>query len=353
MSLITLRQMLDEAKIRNAAIPAFNVNNLEQMQAILEAAAYTNSPVILQASMGARKYAGMTFLKHLIQGALESYPQLAICIHQDHGHEPQVCFDSIAAGFSSVMMDGSLEKDGKTPASFESNVHRTQQVVRVAHQSGVSVEGEIGCLGSLENGQAESEDGSGAEGILSQAQMLTDVEQAKHFIECTQVDALAVAIGTSHGACKFSTKPNAETFALYRIKELYEAMPNQHFVLHGSSSVPHELIEVINQHGGSLPLSYGVPIELLQQSIAFGVRKVNIDTDLRLASTAAIRTFLANNPQMFDPRGYLSAAREAMKEICIQRFEAFGASGWGNAVKCHSLEQMKQKYQNKSACTSL
>ncbi len=344
MSLITLRQLLDEACLRKAAIPAFNVNNLEQIQAILEAAAYTNAPVILQTSLGARKYAGMPFLKHLMQGALESYPEMAICLHQDHGHEPKVCYEALAAGWSSVMMDGSLDPDGKTPATFASNVKRTAQVVEVAHSLGVSVEGELGCLGSLESGLAGEEDGSGAQGSLSHAQMLTDPAQAKEFIQRTRVDALAVAIGTSHGACKFIQTPNSETFALYRMKELYEFMPHQHFVLHGSSTVPHEIIAQINDYGGDLPYSYGVPLSLLQKSIRFGVRKINIDTDLRLACTAALRKFLQEHPTSFDPRQYMVQSKSAMKAVCVEKFEAFGCTGWGNKIDVLSLESMKLRY---------
>lgn len=344
MALITLRQLLDEAGQRSAAIPSFNVNNLEQVQAILAAAEHTNSPVILQASLGARKYAGMTFLKGLMQSALESYPNLAICIHQDHGHTPGVCFESIQAGFSSVMMDGSLESDGKTPASFESNVSRTQAVTRVAHAIGVSVEGEIGCLGSLETGLAGEEDGSGAEGLLSQEQMLTGVQQAIDFVNLTHVDALAVAIGTSHGAAKFFTPPDENSLALYRLEELYKALPNQHFVMHGSSSVPIELLEMINTHGGDIPISYGVPVSALQKAINMGVRKINIDTDLRLASTGAIRKYFVDNPHLFDPRGYLGSARKAMQTICRERFEAFRCNGWGGSIKIKTFEQMKNQY---------
>lgn len=345
MALISLKQLLHEAQERDSAIPAFNVNNLEQVLAILEAADYVNAPVIIQASLGARKYAGMVFLKGLLQAALEQYPHIPICLHQDHGHEPSVCYEAMSAGFSSVMMDGSLEKDGKTPASIESNILRTKKVVEVAHSLGVSVEGEIGCLGSLETLHAGDEDGSGAQGELSHDLLLTDPQQAKDFVFQTGVDALAIAVGTSHGAVKFLKKPTEETFALYRIQQIHELIPNTPLVLHGSSSVPLSLLEKINAFGGELPYSYGVPLELLQKSIRYGVRKVNIDTDLRLAATAAIREYFVQHPKDFDPRLYLSASKKSMKSVCIERFEALRSSGWGDRIRVQPLSEIKKSYQ--------
>ena len=311
----------------NFAVPAFNVNNLEQIQAIMEAADRTDSPVILQASAGARKYAGSRFLKKLMEAALEEYPHLPICLHQDHGASPAVCTQAIQLGFSSVMMDGSLMEDMKTPSTYDYNVRVTKKTVELAHACGVSVEGELGCLGSLETLEACEEDGSGAEGKLTRDQLLTCPEQALDFVTQTQVDALAIAIGTSHGAYKFTKKPTNDTLAIDRLMEIQKKLPSCHFVLHGSSSVPQDLVEVINENAGCLQNTFGVPIEAIQKTIAYGVRKVNIDTDLRLASTAAIRSHLTTNPGNFDPRKYLGAARTRMSQVCQERFEAFNCAG--------------------------
>ncbi|MBM4222181.1 MAG: fructose-bisphosphate aldolase class II [Gammaproteobacteria bacterium] len=326
MALISLKKILDLAAEHSAAIPAFNVNNLEQIQAICEAAQEMNAPIILQASSGARSYATIPFLKGLIQGALEKYPNLPICWHQDHGHTPEICFESIRAGFSSVMMDGSLLADGKTPSSFEHNVTVTSQVVSVAHALGVSVEGEIGCLGSLETGLAGDEDGTGAQNAHF-SDLLTDPEMAYEFALKTHVDALAIAIGTSHGVSKFQKPPTEETLSLTRLSEIHQRLPNMHLVLHGASTVDRATVEKINQYGGAIPLTYGVPISALQKAITLGVRKINIDTDLRLAVTAAIREYFYQHPEVFDPRSYLKTTRIAMHKICCDRLIAFGAAG--------------------------
>ncbi len=345
MALISLRQLLDHAAEYGYGVPAFNVNNLEQVRAIMEAADEVNSPVILQASAGARKYAGSNFLKHLIQAAIEEFPHIPIVMHQDHGVSPAVCQRSIQLGFSSVMMDGSLGEDGKTPMDYEYNVGVTKLTVSMAHACGVSVEGEIGCLGSLETGMAGEEDGIGAEGILSLHQMLTDPEEAARFVEDTGVDALAIAVGTSHGAYKFSRPPTGDILAIERIKEIHRRIPNTHLVMHGSSSVPQEWLAVINQYGGEIPETYGVPVEEIQEGIRHGVRKVNIDTDLRLASTGAVRKFLAENKSEFDPRKFLAPTIKAMKSVVIQRLEAFGTAGQiSNIGKVYSLEQMADRY---------
>jgi len=344
MALITLRQMLDHAAEHGYGVPAFNVNNLEQMRAIMEAADRTDSPVIVQASAGARKYAGAPFLRHLILSAIEEFPHIPVCMHQDHGTSPAVCQRSIQLGFSSVMMDGSLGEDGKTPASYEYNVDVTRRTVEMAHACGVSVEGELGCLGSLETGQAGEEDGIGAEGTLSMDQMLTDPEEAADFVKKTQVDALAIAIGTSHGAYKFTKPPTGDTLAINRIKAIHERIPNTHLVMHGSSSVPQEWLAIINEFGGNIPETYGVPIEEIVEGIKYGVRKVNIDTDLRLASTGAIGRFLAENPAEFDPRKYLKASQTAMTDICVSRYEAFGTAGNASKIRALSLEDMTARY---------
>ncbi|NDX72614.1 class II fructose-bisphosphate aldolase, partial [Acinetobacter baumannii] len=296
MALISMRQLLDHAAEHNYGVPAFNVNNLEQMRAIMLAADATNSPVIVQASAGARKYAGAPFLRHLILAAIEEWPHIPVVMHQDHGTSPDVCQRSIQLGFSSVMMDGSLGADGKTPTTYDYNVDVTRQVVAMAHACGVSVEGEIGCLGSLETGMAGEEDGVGAEGVLDHSQLLTSVEEAKQFVADTNVDALAIAVGTSHGAYKFTRPPTGDILAIDRIKEIHAALPNTHLVMHGSSSVPQEWLKVINEFGGNIGETYGVPVEQLVEAIKHGVRKINIDTDLRLASTGAIRRFMAENP---------------------------------------------------------
>lgn len=346
MALISMRQLLDHAAEYNYGVPAFNVNNLEQMRAIMEAADQTDSPVIVQASAGARKYAGAPFLRHLILAAIEEFPHIPVVMHQDHGTSPDICQRSIQLGFSSVMMDGSLGEDGKTPTSYEYNVDVTKRTVEMAHACGVSVEGELGCLGSLETGEAGEEDGIGAEGKLTMEQMLTDPEEAADFVKKTNVDALAIAIGTSHGAYKFSRPPTGDVLAISRIKEIHKRLPNTHLVMHGSSSVPQEWLAVINQFGGELPETYGVPVEEICEGIKHGVRKVNIDTDLRLASTGAIRRNLAQATTNFDPRKYLSAATQAMKEICLARYEAFGTAGNASKIKVHSLETMYQRYAN-------
>lgn len=344
MSLISLRQLLDHAAEHSYGVPAFNVNNLEQIRAIMEAASATESPVIVQASAGARQYAGPRFLKHLILAALEEFPHVPLCMHQDHGASPLVCERSMALGFSSVMMDGSLKDDMKTPSDYAYNVRVTQEVVKVAHERGISVEGELGCLGSLESGMAAPEDGSGAEGHLTKEMMLTDPLQAADFVRATGVDALAIAIGTSHGAYKFKRPPTGEVLAIDRIKAINQRIPDTHLVMHGSSSVPADLIKRINDFGGAIPETYGVPISEIQEGIRYGVRKINIDTDLRLAATAALREFLAKNPKEFDPRRYNQVAKLAMIEICKARYEAFGTAGWAYKIKPLSLEEMALRY---------
>jgi fructose-bisphosphate aldolase class II len=344
MALVTLRQLLDHAAEHSYGVPAFNVNNLEQMRAIMEAAHETDSPVIVQASAGARKYAGAPFLRHLILAAIEEWPHIPVVMHQDHGASPAVCQRSIQLGFSSVMMDGSLKEDMKTPAPYEYNVDVTKRVVDMAHACGVSVEGELGCLGSLETGMAGEEDGSGAEGKLDHSQLLTDPDQAADFVKKTKVDALAIAIGTSHGAYKFTRPPTGDILAIDRIKEIHRRIPNVHLVMHGSSSVPQEWLKIINSYGGDMGQTYGVPVEEIVQGIKSGVRKVNIDTDLRMASTGAVRKFLAENKKEFDPRKWLTAATKAMKDICKARYEAFGCAGQASKIKVISLEAMTSRY---------
>ena len=346
MALISMRQMLDHAAEYGYGVPAFNVNNLEQMRAIMEAADKTDSPVIVQASAGARKYAGAPFLRHLILAAIEEFPHIPVCMHQDHGASPTVCQRSIQLGFSSVMMDGSLGEDGKTPMSYEYNVDVTKRTVEMAHGCGVSVEGELGVLGSLETGQAGEEDGVGAEGTLTHDQMLTDPEEAADFVKQTGVDALAIACGTSHGAYKFTRPPTGDILAIDRIKEIHKRIPDTHLVMHGSSSVPQEWLAIINEFGGEIPETYGVPVEQIVEGIKHGVRKVNIDTDLRLASTGAIRRFLAENPAEFDPRKYLAASVKAMSEVCVARYEAFGTAGNASKIKALSLDAMFERYQS-------
>ncbi|MDD2669774.1 class II fructose-bisphosphate aldolase [Zoogloea sp.] len=348
MSLVSMRQLLDHAAEFGYGLPAFNVNNLEQVQAIMEAAAETDSPVIMQASAGARKYAGEAFLRHLIDAAVEAYPHIPVVMHQDHGQSPAICMGAIRSGFSSVMMDGSLLEDGKTPSSFEYNVDVTRKVVEMSHAIGVSVEGELGCLGSLETGQAGEEDGIGAEGVLDHSQMLTDPDQAAEFVKLTNCDALAIAIGTSHGAYKFSRKPTGDILAIERIKAINARIPNTHLVMHGSSSVPQELLEIIRQHGGDMKETYGVPVEEIVQGIKYGVRKINIDTDIRLAMTGAIRKYLFENPEKFDPRDYLKPAREAAKLVCKARFEAFGTAGNASKIKPISLDKIAAGYKSGS-----
>ena len=344
MALISLRQLLDHAAEHQYGVPAFNVNNLEQMRAIMMAADETNSPVIVQASAGARKYAGAPFLRHLILAAIEEWPHFPVVMHQDHGTSPAICQRSIQLGFSSVMMDGSLGTDGKTPKDYDYNVGVTREVVAMAHACGVSVEGEIGCLGSLETGLAGEEDGVGAEGVLDHSQLLTSVEEAKQFVEDTNVDALAIAVGTSHGAYKFTRPPTGDILAIDRIKEIHAALPNTHIVMHGSSSVPQEWLKVINEYGGQIGETYGVPVDQLVEAIKHGVRKINIDTDLRLASTGAVRQFLAENPAEFDPRKYLAKTVETMKQVCVDRYTAFGTAGNASKIRPISLEKMVERY---------
>ena len=339
-----MRQLLDHAAENGYGLPAFNVNNLEQVQAIMQAADECNSPVIMQGSAGARKYAGEAFLRHLIAAAIEAYPHIPVVMHQDHGATPAVCANAIRSGFSSVMMDGSLEADAKTPSSYEYNVEVTAKVVEMAHAVGVSVEGELGCLGSLETGMGEKEDGQGAEGVLTHDQLLTDPEEAADFVKKTNVDALAIAIGTSHGAYKFTRKPTGDILAIERIKEINKRIPNTHLVMHGSSSVPQEWLNIIREYGGEMKETYGVPVEEIQEGIKHGVRKVNIDTDIRLAMTGAVRRHLANNKSGFDPRKFLKDATDAAKEICKARFEAFGCAGQADKIKPIMLDIIADKY---------
>ena len=344
MALVPMRLMLDHAAENGYGIPAYNVNNMEQIQAIMRAAEETDSPVILQASRGARTYAGEAFLRHLILAAVETYPNIPIAMHQDHGNSPATCYSAMRHGFTSVMMDGSLEADAKTPSSYEYNVNVTREVVKVAHSIGVSVEGELGCLGSLETGQGDKEDGHGFEGTLSHDQLLTDPDEAVDFVEQTGVDALAVAIGTSHGAYKFTRKPTGEILAISRIEEIHRRLPNTHLVMHGSSSVPEDLIALINQYGGKIPETYGVPLEEIQKGIKSGVRKVNIDTDNRLAITAAVREALAAKPEEFDPRHFLKPSIKYMQKVCAERYQAFGAASQASKIKPVSLDDFAAKY---------
>jgi fructose-bisphosphate aldolase, class II len=344
MPLVSMRQLLDHAAECGYGIPAFNVNNLEQVQAVMSAADEVGAPVILQASAGARKYAGEPFIKHLIQAAVEAWPHIPLVMHQDHGQSPDVCQGAMGLGFSSVMMDGSLEADGKTIASYDYNANVTSQVVKMAHALGVTVEGELGCLGSLETMRGDKEDGHGTEATMTREQLLTDPEQAADFVKRTQLDALAIAIGTSHGAYKFSRKPTGDILAIDRIKEINRRIPNTHLVMHGSSSVPQELLAEIRQYGGDLKETYGVPVEEIQEAIKHGVRKINIDTDVRLAMTGAIRKYMAQNPDKFDPRDYLKPAREAAKNICRLRYEQFGCAGQAAKIKPLTLIQMAQRY---------
>ena len=335
MALIPLRQLLDHAAENDYGVAAFNVNNMEQIQAIMEAADDTDSPVIVQASRGARSYSQDTYLKHLMMAAEELYPHIPIVMHQDHGNSVDTCKSAIDNRFTSVMMDGSLEEDGKTPADFDYNVRVTKAVVEMAHPLNVSVEGELGCLGSLETGEGEAEDGHGASGKLSMDQLLTDPEEAERFVAETNVDALAVAIGTSHGAYKFTRKPDGDVLAMDRIEEIHKRLPNTHLVMHGSSSVPQDLQDIINQFGGEMRQTYGVPVEEIQRGIKTGVRKINVDTDNRMAMTGAVRKVLQENPEKFDPRDYLKPARAAMKELCKARMIAFGQAG--NASKMRAV----------------
>jgi fructose-bisphosphate aldolase class II len=345
MPLVSMRQLLDHAAENGYGLPAFNVNNLEQVQAIMAAASETNSPVIMQASAGARKYAGEVFLRHLIEAAVETYPDIPVVMHQDHGQSPEVCLGAIRLGFSSVMMDGSLQSDGKSIASYDYNVDVTKRVVEMSHSVGVTVEGELGCLGSLETMRGDKEDGHGAEGTMTREMLLTDPDQAADFVSQTQVDALAIAIGTSHGAYKFSRKPTGDILAIDRIKEIHRRLPNTHLVMHGSSSVPQDLLAEIRSFGGDMKETYGVPVEEIQEGIRNGVRKVNIDTDIRLAMTGAIRRYMAENPSKFDPRDYLKPAMAAAKKVCKERYEQFGCAGMASKIKPLPLERMASKYK--------
>ena len=345
MPLVSMRQLLDHAAENGYGLPAFNVNNLEQVQAIMAAADAVNSPVIMQASAGARKYAGEPFLRHLIEAAVESYPHLPVVMHQDHGQSPAVCMTAIRSGFTSVMMDGSLNEDGKSVASYEYNVEVSRRVVEFSHAIGVTVEAELGVLGSLETMMGDKEDGHGADGKMTREQLLTDVAQAADFVHLTQCDALAIAIGTSHGAYKFSRKPTGDILAIDRIKEIHARIPNTHLVMHGSSSVPQELLAEIRQFGGDMKETYGVPVEEIQEGIKHGVRKINIDTDIRLAMTGAIRRYFVENPGKFDPRDYLKPAREAAELVCKARFLAFGCEGMASKIKPLALDKMAEKYK--------
>jgi len=344
MALVSMRQLLDHAAENSYGIPSYNVNNLEQMRAIMQAADASDSPVIVQASAGARKYAGSNFLKHMILAAIEEFPHIPVCMHLDHGNSASTCQRAIAMGFSSVMMDGSLGEDSKTPTSYDYNVEVTQRTVEMAHACGVSVEGELGCLGSLETGEAGEEDGVGAVGKLTLEQMLTDPDEAVDFVSKTKVDALAIACGTSHGAYKFTRPPTGDILAIDRIREIHSKIPNTHLVMHGSSSVPQDWLAVINEFGGAIPETYGVPVEQIVEGIKHGVRKVNIDTDLRLASTGAVRRFLAENPSEFDPRKFLAVTMNAMQTLCQARYEAFGAAGNASKIRPVGLEAMADMY---------
>ena len=345
MPLVAMRLLLDHAAENNYGLAAFNVNNMEQIQAIMEAANETESPVIVQASRGARKFSQDNYLRHLMLAASELYPHLPIAMHQDHGNSPETCKSAIAMGFTSVMMDGSLKDDGKTPSDLEYNIKVTNEVVKHAHAHGVSVEGELGVLGSLETGMGDKEDGHGAEGVLSHDQLLTDPDEAERFVKETNVDALAVAIGTSHGAYKFTKKPTGDVLAMDRIEEIHRRLPNCHLVMHGSSSVPKELQDIINRFGGKINPTWGVPVEEIQRGIKHGVRKVNVDTDCRLAITGAIRQVFAESPEKFDPRDYLKPARDAMREVCKARMTAFGQAGNARKIKVIPLEEMAKRYR--------
>ena len=344
MALVSMRQLLDHAADHGYGLPAFNVNNLEQVQAIMAAASETDSPVIMQASAGARKYAGEVFLRHLIEAAVESHPNIPVVMHQDHGQSPAVCQSAMSLGFSSVMMDGSLKEDGKSIADYAYNVDVTKKVVAMAHAIGVTVEGELGCLGSLETMKGDKEDGHGAEGTMTREMLLTDPDEAADFVQSTQLDALAIAIGTSHGAYKFTRKPTGDILAIDRIKAIHARIPNTHLVMHGSSSVPQNLLADIRAYGGDMKETYGVPVEEIKEGIKHGVRKVNIDTDIRLAMTAAIRKFLHDNPGKFDPRDYLKPAMLAAKAICKERYEQFGCAGMAGKIKPVPLAAIATRY---------
>ncbi|HIJ39246.1 MAG TPA: fructose-bisphosphate aldolase class II [Rhodospirillaceae bacterium] len=348
MAMISLRQLLDHAAEHGYGLPAFNINNMEQMLAIMAAAKKTDSPVILQASRGARSYANDIVLKHLIQAAVELYPDIPVCMHQDHGNSPETCLSAITSGFSSVMMDGSLKEDGKTPGDWDYNVGVTSKVVELSHMVGVSVEGELGVLGSLETGKGDKEDGHGFEGTLDHSQLLTNPDQAVDFIKKTKVDALAIAMGTSHGAYKFSRKPTGDILAMHVVKEINRRLPNMHLVMHGSSSVPQELQDIINKYGGEMPQTFGVPVEEIQEGIKHGVRKINIDTDCRMAITGQIRKVFAEKKSEFDPRSYLKPAMAAMQALCETRYQQFGTAGNASKIKVLPLSEMAKRYKDGS-----
>jgi len=345
MPMVALRQLLDHAAENNYGVGAFNVNNMEQIQAIMEAAKEADAPVIIQASRGARSYTNDRFLYHLMLAATELYPQIPVVLHQDHGNSPETCKSAMEYGFTSVMMDGSLKADGKTPADYDYNVNVTKEVCTLAHVQGVSVEGELGCLGSLEHGEGEQEDGHGAQGKLSKEQLLTDPEQAGDFVKRTGVDALAVAIGTSHGAYKFTRKPDGGVLSMDTIKKIHQQLPNTHLVMHGSSSVPKALQDVINKYGGKMKETWGVPVEEIQLGIQHGVRKINVDTDCRMAITGAIRKVLSETPDKFDPRDYLKPARDAMKQIVKERMIQFGQAGQASKIKAKPLSEIAKLYR--------
>ena len=345
MALISLRELLDHAAGHDYGVPAFNINNMEQLQAIMRAAQATQSPVIVQISRGARSYAGDAFLRHMVNAAVEMYPDIPIVVHQDHGNSPETCVSAMANGYTSVMMDGSLEADAKTPASYDYNVDVTAKVAEVAHLIGVSVEGELGCLGSLETGKGDKEDGHGHEGTLTKDMLLTDPDEAADFVAKTKVDALAVAIGTSHGAYKFSRKPTGEILAMDRVKEIHARLPDTHLVMHGSSSVPQELQDIINEYGGEMPQTYGVPVEEIVTGIKHGVRKINIDTDCRMAITGQYRKLAAEKKSEFDPRNFNRPAYAAMEKLCKERFEQFGTAGWAPKIKATPLAAMAARYK--------
>jgi fructose-bisphosphate aldolase class II len=344
MALVSLRQLLDHAAEHGYGVPAFNINNMEQLLAIMYAAKKTGSPVIIQASRGARSYANDTVLKHLIMAAVEMFPEIPVCMHQDHGNNPQTCMTAITNGFSSVMMDGSLKEDAKTPADYDYNVDVTKKVTDVAHMVGVSVEGELGCLGSLETGKGDKEDGHGFEGSLDHSMLLTDPDQAADFVKKTKVDALAVAIGTSHGAYKFSRKPTGDILAMDVVKKINAKLPDTHLVMHGSSSVPQELQDIINKFGGQMPQTYGVPVSEIQVGIKHGVRKINIDTDCRMAITGQIRKVAAEHKEEFDPRKFLKPALEAMQKVCEERYQQFNTAGQASKIKVVPLADMAKRY---------
>jgi len=344
MAMISMRQLLDHAAEFGYGVPAFNVNNMEQVLAIMSAAKRSDAPVILQASRGARSYAGDVMIKHIIMGAVAMYPDVPVCMHQDHGNSLATCLSAVSAGFTSVMMDGSLMEDGKTPASYQYNIDTTKSVTDTSHLIGVSVEGELGCLGSLETGEGEKEDGHGFEGKLDRSALLTDPDQAADFVQRTKVDALAVAIGTSHGAYKFTRKPTGDILAMDVVKAIHERLPTTHLVMHGSSSVPQDLQDIINAYGGEMPQTFGVPVEEIVEGIKHGVRKVNIDTDCRMAITGQIRKVFAENPSEFDPRKYLKPSMAAMEKVCMDRYEAFGTCARASKIKAITLEDMTKRY---------